>query len=80
MKVKEELVVTSMSLDGYKLCIPEGFSDLMNRSGAWEYITPDGKTKNEDPSENYTREVVKEAGRLRTYLRYKNSSSKRKIS
>lgn len=67
--MKESFEIKSMCLDGYEIPIPEGFSDLMNRSGAWRLIESD---KKENPLvEEYDRKVVKEGGRLRSYLTYK---------
>lgn len=82
MKITEELIVTEMSLEGHKLKIPKGFSELLNRSGAWEYIKPDDSKKENGNLKDYDRKVVLEDGRLRTYLTYKNDSvkTKKKIS
>lgn len=76
MKIKEELIITGMTLDGYEVPIPEGFSELMNRSGAWEYIEPD-ESSDSGYLKNYDRRVAREDGRLRTYLTYKNPLSSR---
>lgn len=82
MKVSEELIVTEMSLEGHMLKIPKGFSELLNRSGAWEYIKPDDSKRKDGNLKDYDRKVVLEDGRLRTYLTYKNDSlkTKKKIS
>ncbi len=82
MKVTEELIVTEMSLEGHMLKIPKGFSELLNRSGAWEYIKPDDLKRKDGNLKDYDRKVVLEDGRLRTYLTYKNDSlkTKKKIS
>lgn len=34
MKITEELILTELSIEGHKLKIPKGFSELLNRSGA----------------------------------------------
>jgi hypothetical protein len=70
LKVKEGLVVTKVSLDGYELPIPEGFSDFLLKAGYWSYkgATP---VKKELP--NYDRKVVLEEGSLCTYLTFKGA-------
>lgn len=74
MKVTEELIITEMSLDGFKVKVPEGLSELLNASGAWEYIGPDALKKEESYLENYDSRTVREDGKLRTYLTYKGVS------
>jgi hypothetical protein len=74
MEIKDELIITRMSLDGHNISIPEGLSDLLNRAGAWKCIEPDSYRYQVNPLDNYDRKVVKENGKLRTYLTYKRSS------
>lgn len=71
MRVKEDLIITSMSLGDYVVQVPDGLSELLNRAGAWRYIDPNLDTIEESPLENYDRKVVKEEGTLRTFLTYK---------
>ena len=78
MRVKEDLIITSMSLGDYVLQVPDGLSELLNRAGAWKYIEPDLETIEESPLENYDRKVVKEEGTLRTILTYKLPSEDNK--
>ncbi len=82
MKVTEELIITELSLDGFKLKVPKGLSELLNSSGAWEYIEPGASNEDDDYLENYDRKVVMEEGRVRIYLTYKENSvtTKKKIS
>ena len=71
MRVKEDLIITSMSLGDYVVQVPNGLSELLNRAGAWKYIDPTLDTNEENPLENYDRKVVKEEGTIRTFLTYK---------
>lgn len=84
MRVKEDLIVTSMSLGGYEVLVPKGLSELLNRSGAWKYKAPGVIEKEKNPLENYERKVIMEEGKLRTYLTYKmpikDSKQNRKLS
>lgn len=80
MKLNVDLVITSMSLDGYEIPIPKGLSELMNRAGAWELVKPESSSEDDDCLKNYNRKVVVEDGKLRTYLTYKTSSVQNKIS
>ncbi|MCV9884733.1 hypothetical protein [Metabacillus halosaccharovorans] len=82
MKINEDLKVTEMHLDGFKVPVPEGLSELLNRSGGWKYISPDQSESKVDNTKNYDRKVVREDGKLRTYLTYKSppKASKQKIS
>ncbi|MCM3598972.1 hypothetical protein M4D55_24865 [Metabacillus idriensis] len=85
MRIKQNLVITSMSLDGHDIPVPDGLSDLLNRSGAWNYVNPSETKENSDnPLKNYERKVVKQKGKLFTYLTYKNctnvKSNSKKIS
>lgn len=76
MKVNEALTITGISLDGHKIPIPKGLSELLNDSRAWRYEVPDNTSNKDNPLGDYERKVVKENGQLRTYLTYKSQSSK----
>ncbi|WP_260286772.1 hypothetical protein [Peribacillus aracenensis] len=80
MRIKEDLIVTSISLGGYEVPVPIGLSELLNRAGAWKYIAPGSLDNQMDPLENYEREVVKENGNFRTYLTYKKPLENKKVS
>lgn len=71
MKVNIQFEITSMQLDGHDISIPKGFSEIMNRSGAWKYE----QLQSEDMClKGYERKVRVEDGKLRTYLTYKGST------
>ncbi|APT45095.1 hypothetical protein [Bacillus safensis] len=74
MKINEDLEVTEMYLDGFKVPVPAGLNELLNRSGGWKYIKPDQSQNNLDQTKSYDRKVVRKDGKLRTYLTYKNPS------
>lgn len=76
LRVKEDLIITEMYLEGHKISVPEGLSELMNRSGAWKYTEQDNSSDEDNPSLDYESKVVKKNGKLRTYLNYKPTSSK----
>lgn len=56
-----------MSLDGYKIPVSEGLSELKNRAGAWKYIEPSCSIEDDSPLKDYDRKTVLEDGKLRTY-------------
>ncbi|MGG3798947.1 hypothetical protein [Metabacillus fastidiosus] len=76
MRIEERLNVTSISLDGFQLPVPEGLSELLNISGAWVYQKED-KAEEKNHLNKYDRKVVMESGRLRTYLTYRTTSTKK---
>lgn len=76
MRIYEELIITEMYLEGHKISVPEGLSELMNRSGAWKYTELDNSSDEDNPFKDYESKVVKKNGKLRTYLNYNPSSSK----
>lgn len=76
MRIKEDLIVTSISLEGNEVPVPKGLSELLNRAGAWRYTTPGSLDNQMDPLEHYERKVVKENGNFRTYLTYKKPLEK----
>ncbi|MGE8080482.1 hypothetical protein [Peribacillus loiseleuriae] len=69
MKIEQFLIVTSISLDGHNIPVPEGLSEILNRSGGWETVKS-GSNDN-DPLKDYEKKVVLENGRLFTRLTYK---------
>ncbi|MFS0766168.1 hypothetical protein [Peribacillus phoenicis] len=74
MKIKQELIVTGISLDGFEIPVPEGLSEILNNAGAWVYkekVEEDG----DNPLKDYDRKVVLEDGKLRTYLTYKGKDN-----
>lgn len=79
MKINEDLIITSMSLDGYDVPVPRGLSELFNRSGVWEYKNSEDTVEENNPLDDYERKVVMEKGKLRTYLTYKLPSENKNI-
>jgi len=75
MKVNIDIEITRMELDGFEIPIPPGLSELMNRAGAWAYVTTEEEEKSQRQSEeilkDYDRKTVLEDGKLRTYLTLK---------
>ncbi|MBD8589180.1 hypothetical protein IFT92_15370 [Peribacillus simplex] len=76
MRIKEDLIVTSISLEGNEVPVPKGLSELLNRAGAWKYKAPGSLDNEMNPLENYERKVVQENGNFRTYLTYKKPLKK----
>lgn len=74
LKVREGIVVTSISLDGYNFPIPNGFSEFLLRAGYWEY--GEKTSESNDVLSNYDREVFIEDGQLCTKLTFKSVSKK----
>lgn len=73
--IREGIEVTSVTLDGYELPIPEGFSEFLLRSGYW--VSGEVETINYDEVlSNYDSNVVFENGKLFTKFIYKGSSKK----
>ncbi|MEK5524111.1 hypothetical protein [Heyndrickxia sp. FSL W8-0423] len=79
MKVSEDLIITSMTLDGNDVRVPQGLSQLLNDAGAWKYVGKENKNENKN-LEKYDRKVSFEDGKLRTYLTCKVTSQKGKAS
>jgi len=57
------IVIKSMSIDGYNIPVPAGLSELINRAGAWT-------TAEIPPPKGYRREVKLVNGRLITEYQY----------
>lgn len=75
MIIREGIEVTSVTLDGYELPIPEGFSEFLLRSGYW--VSGEVETINYDEVlSNYDSSVVLENGKLFTKFIYKGPSKK----
>ncbi|MGH1142110.1 hypothetical protein [Bacillus pseudomycoides] len=77
MKVREGITVTGVSLEGYELPIPEGFSEFLLRAGYWVYGGEVESSNDVEILSNYDREVVMKNGKLRTILTYKGNKKKR---
>ncbi|MCQ6356433.1 hypothetical protein P4U07_13395 [Bacillus mycoides] len=77
MKVREGITVTSVSLEGYELPIPEGFSEFLLRAGYWVYGEEVEVSNNAEILSNYDKKVVMKDGQLRTILTYKGNKKKR---
>ncbi|EEM02015.1 hypothetical protein bmyco0002_56340 [Bacillus pseudomycoides] len=77
MKVREGITVTGVSLEGYELPIPEGFSEFLLRAGYWVYGGEVESSNDVEILSNYDREVVMKDGKLRTILTYKGNKKKR---
>ncbi|CAM4214044.1 hypothetical protein BAMA_02110 [Bacillus manliponensis] len=71
MIIREGIEVTRITLDGYELPIPEGYSEFLLRSGYWRYGEEVEKINRDEILSNYEREVVMEDGKLCTNLIYK---------
>ncbi|MEM5663803.1 hypothetical protein AAHB94_08280 [Bacillus toyonensis] len=71
MIIREGIEVTRITLDGYELPIPEGYSEFLLRAGYWGYGEEVEKINREEILSNYDREVVMKDGKLRTILTYK---------
>lgn len=70
MIIREGIEVTRITLDGYELSIPEGYSEFLLRAGYWRYGEEVEKINQEKILSNYEREVVIEDGKLCTNLTY----------
>ncbi|MCM3618711.1 hypothetical protein M3936_14060 [Sutcliffiella horikoshii] len=78
MRIKEEITITKIKLDGKEVRIPEGLTELFNQAGVWR--------KEESEKENiktpslYHRKVKVVDGVLKTQLRYVGLAEKEKVS
>ncbi|MFA2810200.1 hypothetical protein [Bacillus mycoides] len=70
MIIREGIEVTRITLDGYELPIPEGYSEFLLRAGYWRCGEKVEKINHEKILSNYEREVVIEDGKLCTNLTY----------
>ncbi|PEL22503.1 hypothetical protein [Bacillus toyonensis] len=78
MKVREGITVTRISLAGYDLPIPEGFSEFLLRAGFWRYGEEAEVSNAAEILSNYDKEVVMKDGKLRTILTYKGNKNKKR--
>ncbi|MEC5241327.1 MULTISPECIES: hypothetical protein [Bacillus cereus group] len=77
MIIREGIEVTRITLDGYELSIPEGYSEFLLRAGYWRYGEEIEKINREEILADYDRKVVLEDGKLCTILTYKGDKEKR---
>ncbi|MEH6892501.1 hypothetical protein V7024_23130 [Bacillus sp. JJ864] len=78
MIIREGIEVTRITLDGYELPIPEGFSEFLLSAGYWR-VGEEVETINyEEVLSNYDRKVVVENGKLHTKLTYRGNKKKRR--
>ncbi|TKH16587.1 hypothetical protein FC694_12190 [Bacillus wiedmannii] len=77
MIIREGIEVTSVSLDGYELEVPEGFSEFLLRAGYWRIDEGVEVINREEILSKYDREVFVENGRLHTRMTYKGNKKKR---
>ncbi|PEA05441.1 hypothetical protein [Bacillus cereus] len=71
MIIREGIEVTRITLDGYELTIPEGFSDFLLRAGYWRYDEEVESSVDEKFLSNYESKVVLKDGVLSTQFIYK---------
>ncbi|WP_324656689.1 hypothetical protein [Bacillus cereus] len=71
MIIREGIEVTRITLDGYELPIPEGFSDFLLRAGYWRYDEEVESSVDEKFLSNYESKVVLKDGVLSTQFIYK---------
>ncbi|SMD81849.1 hypothetical protein BACERE00175_01673 [Bacillus cereus] len=77
MIIREGIEVTKITLDGYELPIPEGYSEFLLRAGYWRYGEEIEQIKRDEILAYYDRKVVLEDGKLCTILIYKGNKKKR---
>ncbi|ABK87442.1 TPA: hypothetical protein ACGXMA_003531 [Bacillus cereus] len=77
MIIREGIEVTRITLDGYELPIPEGYSEFLLRAGYWGYGEEIEKINRDEILAYYDRKVVLEDGKLCTILTYKGDKKKR---
>ncbi|MEB9735599.1 hypothetical protein GVV68_27285 [Bacillus cereus] len=77
MIIREGIEVTKITLDGYELPIPEGYSEFLLRAGYWRYGEKVERINREEILADYDRKVVLEDGKLCTILTYKGNKKKR---
>ncbi|PGZ56815.1 hypothetical protein COE58_27600 [Bacillus cereus] len=80
MIIREGIEVTSVTLDGYELPIPEGFSEFLLRAGYWRVGEEVETINREEILSKYDREVFVEDGRLHTRMTYKGNKKATKKS
>lgn len=77
MIIREGIEVTRVSIDGYDLPIPEGFSEFLLRAGYWRYGEKIESSIDEEFLAQYERKTVLEDGKLCTIFTYKGNKKKR---
>ncbi|EOO32925.1 hypothetical protein IIU_03450 [Bacillus cereus VD133] len=77
MIVREGIEVTKVTLEGYELPIPEGFSEFLLRAGFWRYGEEAEESNAAEILSNYDKKVVLKDGKLRTILTYKGNKKKK---
>ncbi|MBJ8199836.1 hypothetical protein JDS91_00525 [Bacillus cereus] len=77
MIIREGIEVTRVSIDGYDLPIPEGFSEFLLRAGYWRYGEKIESSVDEEFLAQYERKTVLEDGKLCTIFTYKGNKKKR---
>ncbi|MEI4799925.1 hypothetical protein WAZ07_01060 [Bacillus sp. FJAT-51639] len=77
MIIREGIEVTKITLDGYELPIPEGFSDFLLRAGYWVYGEEVESSIDEEFLSNYESKTFMKDGQLCTTLTYKGNKKKR---
>ncbi|EJR28506.1 hypothetical protein IIE_05345 [Bacillus cereus VD045] len=58
MIIREGIEVTKITLDGYELPIPEGYSEFLLRAGYWRYGEKVDRINREEILADYDRKVV----------------------
>lgn len=64
MIIREGIEVTRITLDGYELPIPEGYSEFLLRAGYWRVGEKVEKINREEILADYDRKVVLKDGRI----------------
>ncbi|MED1626517.1 hypothetical protein [Bacillus mycoides] len=77
MIIRESIEVNKITLDGYELPIPEGYSEFLLRARYWRVGEKVEKINREEILADYNRKVVLKDGKLRTILTYKGDKKKR---
>ncbi|EEK71262.1 MULTISPECIES: hypothetical protein [Bacillus cereus group] len=78
MIIREGIEVTKITLDGYELPIPEGYSEFLLRAGYWRYGEGEEESSNDvEILANYDKKTVLKDGQLRTIFTYKGNKKKR---
>ncbi|MFK4315998.1 MULTISPECIES: hypothetical protein [unclassified Bacillus (in: firmicutes)] len=77
MIIREGIEVTKITLDGYELPIPEGYSEFLLRAGYWRVGEKVERINREEILADYDRKVVLKDGKLCTILTYKGNKKKR---
>ncbi|WP_342515527.1 hypothetical protein [Sutcliffiella sp. FSL R7-0096] len=78
MRIKEEIIITKIKLDGKEVRIPEGLSELFNQAGVWR--KEDSKKENIKTPSLYQRQVTVVDGVIKTQLRHVGLAEKEKVS